>query len=120
MAAAKPGLERSFGAQAASRISGVPYSTLDFWARSGILEPSIAVAKGTGSDRMYSLTDLYALRALAGCPIKTAKIQRMIVEEIRRAPPCAHGVFVELNDVVELAIDLETIMREVNEKAGKT
>lgn len=116
--AAKSAPQRSFGTGAASRISGVPIRTVDFWARSGIVQPSIAVASGIGSDRQYSLVDLYALRALAGNPLKTASVQFRIVEAIRKTPYTGK-IFVPLNAAVELCVDMKLIRREVDEKVGK-
>lgn len=40
------------------RLSGVTYRQLDTWARTGLAEPSIAPAKGSGSARRYSRDDL--------------------------------------------------------------
>jgi DNA-binding transcriptional MerR regulator len=55
-------LRRSYTAGEASRASGVPYRTLDSWAKSGFVEPSILEARGSGSLRLYSFHDLVALR----------------------------------------------------------
>jgi DNA-binding transcriptional MerR regulator len=52
---------RTFTAGQASRISGVPYRTLDFWARSGFLAPSAQQANGRGSERRYTVSDLFRL-----------------------------------------------------------
>ena len=41
-------------------LSGVHPRTLDFWGKSGFLEPSIQKAAGTGSKRLYSLADVIA------------------------------------------------------------
>lgn len=54
--------QQSFSTGEASRATGVPARTMDYWARSGFLQPSIAEARGTGSDRRYSFADLVALR----------------------------------------------------------
>jgi DNA-binding transcriptional MerR regulator len=54
----------SFTAVQASRITGIPYRTIDHWARTALIVPSIAQAKGPGTDRLYSLTDLIALRVV--------------------------------------------------------
>ena len=44
------------------QLTGVPYSTLNLWAKNGLVEPSVAPGTGTGSERVYSFTDLVALR----------------------------------------------------------
>jgi len=53
---------RTFSAGIASRVSGVPYRTLDYWARSRFIVPSGREASGTGSERQYTFDDLIVLR----------------------------------------------------------
>lgn len=55
-------MERTFQAGIASRVTGVPYRTLDYWARSKFITPSGRDAKGTGTEREYTFGDLIALR----------------------------------------------------------
>src|SRR5581483_4441573 len=42
------------------RLTGIPYSTLNLWAKNGLVRPSIASATGSGSERIYSFSDLIA------------------------------------------------------------
>ncbi len=51
-----------FSAGRAAKLSGVPYRTLDYWARSKFLVPTLARAAGKGTMRLYSFQDLVALR----------------------------------------------------------
>jgi len=43
-------------------ITGVPYQTLNLWAKTHLIAPSVAQASGTGSERIYSFNDLIALK----------------------------------------------------------
>jgi DNA-binding transcriptional MerR regulator len=52
----------SFSAIEAARIAGLPYRTLDYWATTGFIVPSITEASGRGSERRYAFDDLVALR----------------------------------------------------------
>jgi len=45
-----------------TRLTGVPYSTLNLWAKNGLIQPSIATGTGSGSERIYGFSDLVALR----------------------------------------------------------
>src|ERR1035438_6970559 len=54
-----------YTAKQVTAITGVSYQTLNHWARTGLVEPSIAQAAGSGSERIYSFRDLIALK-LAG------------------------------------------------------
>jgi DNA-binding transcriptional MerR regulator len=70
-----------FTAGQASRLTGVAYATLDSWARTGFLRPSIADAAGKGSERHYSFADLVALRAareLRAQGISLQKLRRVV------------------------------------------
>lgn len=45
-------------------IVGVTYRQLDYWARTGLVEPSVQAASGSGSQRLYGFTDLLALKVV--------------------------------------------------------
>ena len=52
----------TFSAREAAKIASLSYTTLDYWARTKLVVPSVAEANGTGTDRRYSFKDLVALR----------------------------------------------------------
>jgi DNA-binding transcriptional MerR regulator len=52
----------SFSTGEAVRITGVSFRNIDYWARTKFIVPSVAEAKGTGTERRYSFSDLVALR----------------------------------------------------------
>ena len=59
-------------------IVGITYRQLDYWARTGLLHPSISEAKGSGSQRVYSYTDLVQLKVIkrlldAGVSLQAAR-----------------------------------------------
>ena len=51
------------GAEAAE-IVGITYRQLDYWARTDLIRPSLADAKGSGSRRLYSYRDLLELKVI--------------------------------------------------------
>ncbi len=51
------------GARAAE-IVGITYRQLDYWARTDLIRPSLADAKGSGSRRQYSYRDLLELKVI--------------------------------------------------------
>lgn len=53
--------ESVYVARDACRLAGCAYRTLDFWCRSGVLQPSVQPASGKGSDRLFSATDVRCL-----------------------------------------------------------
>jgi DNA-binding transcriptional MerR regulator len=65
------------------RLTGLPASTLDYWVRLGLAQPSIRPSQGRRKTRRWSVRDVVSLRALkalheAGCP------HRLLVEAKRR------------------------------------
>ena len=71
----------SFSTGAAVRITGVSFRNMDYWARTKFIVPSIAEAKGTGTDRRYSFADLLALRVareLREAGISTQSLRRIV------------------------------------------
>lgn len=46
----------------ACAAAGITYRQLDYWARTGLLEPSIRPAHGSGSQRLYSFRDILVLK----------------------------------------------------------
>jgi len=48
----------------AADVVGITYRQLDYWARTGLIAPSIASAAGSGSRRLYSYRDLLELRVV--------------------------------------------------------
>jgi len=49
------------GATACS-AAGISYRQLDYWARTGLVEPSIRTASGSGSARLYGFRDILVLK----------------------------------------------------------
>jgi DNA-binding transcriptional MerR regulator len=45
-------------------IVGITYRQLDYWARTDLLRPSLADAKGSGTQRLYSYRDLVELKVI--------------------------------------------------------
>lgn len=48
----------------AHRVAGITYRQLDYWARTGLVIPSIRNAEGSGTQRLYSFRDILLLRVV--------------------------------------------------------
>jgi len=46
----------------ACSAAGITYRQLDYWARTGLVVPSIRGAAGSGSQRLYSFKDILVLK----------------------------------------------------------
>jgi DNA-binding transcriptional MerR regulator len=58
------GDDSGFSGARAAEIVGISYRQLDYWARTDLVRPSLVDAKGSGSRRRYSYTDLLELRVI--------------------------------------------------------
>ena len=46
------------------RLVGISYRQLDYWARTGLVTPSVRNAGGSGTQRLYSFQDLVELKVI--------------------------------------------------------
>lgn len=56
--------QQAWRAPAVQRATGLSYRRLDYLDRRGVLTPSIAQARGSGSNRVWSTHDVYVLAVL--------------------------------------------------------
>jgi DNA-binding transcriptional MerR regulator len=49
---------------AACKAAGITYRQLDYWARTGLVVPSIRPARGSGSQRLYGFRDILVLKVV--------------------------------------------------------
>jgi DNA-binding transcriptional MerR regulator len=59
-------------------VVGISYRQLDYWARTGLLRPSLAEAKGSGTKRRYAYRDVLELKVIkklldAGVSLQSAR-----------------------------------------------
>ncbi len=48
----------------ACRVAGITYRQLDYWARTGLVEPSVRTASGSGTQRLYGFRDILVLKVV--------------------------------------------------------
>jgi DNA-binding transcriptional MerR regulator len=69
-----------YSGREAADIVGITYRQLDYWARTDLIRPSLADAKGSGSRRRYSYRDLIELKM-----IKTLLDAGQRLDRVRKA-----------------------------------
>jgi DNA-binding transcriptional MerR regulator len=106
----------SFSTGEAVRITGVSFRNIDYWARTKFIAPSIADARGTGTERRYSFSDLLALRVareLREAGVSTQSLRR-VVEFLRTRKglrnPLAECRLIVTGADVQVATNPEKIM----------
>ncbi len=73
-------MDEGFSGKRAAEIVGITYRQLDYWARTDLIRPSLADARGSGSRRRYSYRDLLELKV-----IKTLLDAGIKLESVRAA-----------------------------------
>lgn len=54
--------DRGYRGAVAAKAAGISYRQLDYWARTELVEPTVQNAQGSGSQRLYSFTDILVLK----------------------------------------------------------
>ena len=55
---------QGYSAKLTADVVGITYRQLDYWARTGLIAPSLVEATGSGSRRLYSYDDLVRLKVI--------------------------------------------------------
>lgn len=56
--------DTGFRGPTACSVAGISYRQLDYWARTKLVEPSVRSATGSGTQRLYSFTDILLLKII--------------------------------------------------------
>lgn len=56
--------EHGYKGATACTVAGITYRQLDYWARTGLVEPTIRQATGSGTQRLYSFQDVLVLKVV--------------------------------------------------------
>lgn len=64
----------------ACSAAGITYRQLDYWARTGLVQPTVRSATGSGTQRLYSFRDILLLKV-----IKSLLEAGISLQQIRRA-----------------------------------
>jgi DNA-binding transcriptional MerR regulator len=69
----------------ACHVAGITYRQLDYWARTGLVEPTIRSAHGSGSQRLYSFRDILVLKIVKRLLDAGVSLQniRVAVDQLR-------------------------------------
>jgi DNA-binding transcriptional MerR regulator len=54
--------DHGYRGTAAARAAGISYRQLDYWARTGLVEPTVRGASGSGTQRLYGFRDILVLK----------------------------------------------------------
>ena len=89
--------DTGFRGPIAHRVADITYRQLDYWARTGLVVPSIRNAEGSGTQRLYSFRDILLLRVVKRFLDVGISLQqiRVAIEHLR-----ARGV----DDLTELTL----------------
>lgn len=79
--------EHGYRGQTAAAAAGISYRQLDYWARTGLVEPTIRTATGSGSQRLYGFRDILVLKLVKRLLDTGISLQqiRVAVDQLRTA-----------------------------------
>lgn len=114
---------RGFRGPQACALAGITYRQLDYWARTGLVEPTLRPAHGSGSQRLYArgdVIDLALVKVLldAGCSLQ---LVRQVLPQVRHdraldlPHPHAPMVFRGHSDIVTLTVDVPRLAERIPE-----
>jgi DNA-binding transcriptional MerR regulator len=86
----EPGSEQiGYRGPTACAATGITYRQLDYWARTGLVEPSVRPAYGSGSQRLYSFRDVVVLKIVKRLLDTGVSLQniRTAVQHLRSSAP---------------------------------
>lgn len=71
----------------AARAAGISYRQLDYWARTGLVEPTVRGAAGSGTQRLYGFRDILVLKLVKRLLDTGISLQqiRTAVDQLREA-----------------------------------
>ena len=80
------GVEVGYRGATACVAAGITYRQLDYWARTGLVEPTIKNAAGSGSQRLYGFKDILVLKIVKRLLDTGVSLQniRTAVEHLRK------------------------------------
>ncbi len=70
----------------ACEVAGITYRQLDYWARTGLVVPSVRDASGSGTQRLYSFRDIVVLKVVKSLLDAGVSLQniRKAIESLRK------------------------------------
>jgi DNA-binding transcriptional MerR regulator len=79
-------MEIGYRGATACSAAGISYRQLDYWARTGLVEPSIRTASGSGTQRLYGFRDILVLKIVKRLLVAGVSLQiiRTAVDHLRR------------------------------------
>ncbi|MBI4529327.1 MAG: MerR family transcriptional regulator [Deltaproteobacteria bacterium] len=114
----------AFNSKMASRIVGVSLRQIQYWDERGFIRPSVKLADGRGSRRLYSFSDLVQLKVVKDLTNRGLSLQkvRRCVNHLRRSFPARekpHDNLKYLTDGEKLFVltsDREEILHAVEQQ----
>jgi DNA-binding transcriptional MerR regulator len=108
--------EQGFRGPQVCKIVGITYRQLDYWTRTDLIHPSIADARGSGSQRLYGYRDLLEAKVIknlidAGVSLQSARkaivyLRENLGEDVASANLVLNGAGSVLARTGEEIIDL--------------
>ncbi|MFE6734592.1 MerR family transcriptional regulator [Microbacterium sp. NPDC057650] len=89
------------------RLCDLPYSTLDYWVRTGLVAPSVRGGSGRRRTRQWSVLDVVCVRALkelrdAGASVRVLKQAQAMLRDTWSATLRDHMLYWDGGDLIQV------------------
>jgi DNA-binding transcriptional MerR regulator len=92
-------------------VVGITYRQLDYWARTDLLRPSISDARGSGTQRIYSYSDLLQLKV-----IKQLLVAGVSLRSTRKAIECLRASGASVASASLVIVDDRSVLAHSGEE----
>lgn len=109
-------LNHGYSGQTSASAAGISYRQLDYWDRTGLIQPSVRTATGSGSQRLYAFRDILVLKlvkrlldtgvSLQQIRIAIKQLREVGINDLAKTRLMSDGVKVYMFDSGEDVIDL--------------
>lgn len=106
------------------KLAGIPYSSLDYWVRTGLVSPSVRSGEGKRKTRRWSISDAVCVRTLkelrdAGAPVRLLARAREQLQDSWHQSLTSKVLFWDGGDIL-LLDDWENLVSLVREPGQST
>ncbi len=118
------GGDLGYRAPAVCRVVGITYRQLDYWARTNLIKPSLQDARGSGSQRLYSFTDVVQLKVIkrlldAGMSLKKIRqAVEILRQQLRKRQPLAEVTLLSDGQTIYAAHTADELIDVLNGGQG--
>ena len=99
----------------AAKLAGTTYRNAEYWARIGVLETAVP-ARGVGSDRRWSYSDVSVLAALVEMADTSVALRRQVASRLRLVPANTEQFILRISPTLSIFLNLGAIRQKLRDR----